>query len=188
VKRVVQTGCLHLRNIGQVRNKLTESSTKSLVQSLVISRLDYGNSLLCGLPIDLVTKLQLVQNKAARLVTLTKKRDHVTPVLCRLHWLPVDVRIDFKVLLMVYKALHGLAPYYIRELLNDYQPTRQLRSSSNIMLQIPRTRTVRYGDRAFSAYAPKIWNILPLHVRQSDTISSFKSRLKTHYFKLKYSY
>jgi pectin methylesterase-like acyl-CoA thioesterase len=73
VNRMVQSACFHLRNIGQVRNKLTESSTKSLVQSLVISRLDYGNSLLCGLPIHLVTKLQLVQNKAARLVTLTKK-------------------------------------------------------------------------------------------------------------------
>ena len=104
------------------------------------------------------------------------------PCTMRLHWLPVDVRIDFKVLLMVYKALHGLVPYYIRELLNDYQPTRQLRSSSHIMLHIPKTRTVRYGDRA------KIQNMLPLNVRQSDTISCFKSRLKTHYFKLKYPY
>ena len=186
VNRMVQSACFHLRNIGQVRNKLTESSTKSLVQSLVISRLDYGNSLLCGLPIDLVTKLQLVQNKAARLITLTKKRDHITPVLCRLHWLPVDVRINFKVLLIVYKAMHGLAPQYIRELLNEYQPTRQLRSSCHSMLQIPKTKTVRYGDRAFFAYAPKIWNMLPLYIRQSDTISCFKSRLKTHYFKLKY--
>ena len=133
-----------------------------------------------------MTKLLLVQNKAARLVTLTKKREHITPVLCGLHWLPVDVRIDFKVLLIVYKALHGLAPHYIRELLNEYQPTRQLRSSSHIMLQRPKTRTVRYGDRAFSAYAPKIWNNLPLHVRESDSISCFKSRLKTHYFKLTY--
>jgi len=82
VNRVVQSSCLHLTNIGKVRNKLTESSTKLLVQSLVISRLDYGNSLLCGLAINLMTKLQLVQNKAARLVTLTKKRDHITPVLC----------------------------------------------------------------------------------------------------------
>jgi len=67
---------------------------------------------------------------------------------------------------------------YIRELLNEYQPTRQL--------QIPKTKTVRYGDRAFVAYAPKIWNMLPLYIRQSDTMSCFKSRLKTHYFKLKY--
>jgi len=110
----------------------------------------------------------------------------MTPVLCRLHWLPVDVRINFKVLLMVYKVLHGLAPHYIRKRLNEYQHTRQLGSSPHIMLQIPKTRTGRYGDSAFSAYAPNIWNILPLHIWQSDTISCFKSRLKTHYFKLKY--
>ena len=121
VNRMVQSSCIHLRNIGQVRNKLIESSTKSLVQSLVISKLYYGNSLLCGLPIDLVTKLQLAQNKAARLVTLTKKRDHIVLVLCMLHWLPVDVRINFKVLLVVYKALLGLAPHYIRAFLNEYQ-------------------------------------------------------------------
>jgi len=144
------------------------------------------NVMKCGLPIDLVTKLQLVQNKAAQLVTLKKKRDRITHVLCRLHWLPMDVRINFKVLLMVYKALHGLAPHYIHEFLNEYQPTRHLQSSSHIMLQIPKTTTVRYGDCAFSAYGPKIWNILPLHIWQSDTISCFKSLLKTHYFKLKY--
>jgi len=76
VKRMIQSACLHLRSIEQVRNKLTESSTKSLVQSPFISRLDYGNSSLSGLSIDLVAKLKLVQTKAARLVILTKKRDH----------------------------------------------------------------------------------------------------------------
>ena len=75
--------------------------------------------------------------------SLTKKRNHITHVLCRLHWIPVDVRINFKVLLVVYKALHGPARQYIRELLNKYQPTSQLRSFSHIMLEIPKTRTVR---------------------------------------------
>ena len=85
VNRMVQLASLHLRNIGQVRSKLTESSTISLFQSLAVSRLDYGNSLLCCLPIDLVSQLQLVQNKLAWLITLTKKCDHITPVLCRLY-------------------------------------------------------------------------------------------------------
>jgi len=187
VNRIVQSASFHLRNIGQVRTRLTETATKSLVQSLVISRLDYGNSLLCGLPHELMNKLQSVQNKAARMITLTKRREHITPVLKRLHWLPVDVRIDFKVLLLVYKALNGLAPQYIRDLLHKYQPTRQLRSSSCDMLQTPKSRTVRYGDRAFSVYAPKIWNVLPFQIKQSVSVSCFKSRLKTHFFKLKYS-
>ena len=109
VNRMVQSACLHLKNIGQVQNRLTKRSTKSLVQSLIISRLVYGNSL----PIDLVTKLQLVQNQAAWSITLMKKRDHITPVLCSLHWLPVDVQINFKGLLMVYKDMHGVVPHYI---------------------------------------------------------------------------
>jgi len=129
-----QSACLHLRKIGQVRNKLTESSTKSLVQSLVISKLDYGNRLLCGLAIDLVTNLQFVQNKASRLVSQTTKRDQITPILFKLHRLPVDVRINFNVLLMLYKAMYGLASNNIRELLNEYQLTRQLGSSYHTML------------------------------------------------------
>jgi len=178
VNRMVKSSCLHLRNIGQVGNKLTESSTKSLVLPLVIYRLDYGNSLLCGLPIDLVAKLQLFQKKAARLVTLTKKRDYITPVLCRLHWLPVDVRINFKMLLMAFKALHGLAPNYIRELLNECQPTRQLRSSSHIMLQISKIVHFLYMHRKSGTFYHYIFDNL--------TLSRFKSRLKTYYFKLKY--
>ena len=188
VNRMVQSASFHLRNIGQVRKRLTEKATKSLVQSLVISRLDYGNSLLCGLPQDLLAKLQSVQNKAARMITLTKRREHITPVLKTLHWLPVDVRIDFKVLLLVYKALNGLAPQYIRDLLQEYQPSRQLRSSSRDMLEIPKSRTVRYGDRSFAVCAPKIWNNLPLAVRQCVSVSCFKSNLKTHLFNLAYSH
>lgn len=186
VNKMVQSSSFHLRNIGQVRNRLTEKATKSLVQSLVISRLDYDNSLLCGLSQELMNKLQLVQNKAARMITLTKRRDHITPVLRTLHWLPIEVRVDFKILLLVYKALHGFAPQYIKDLIQEYQPARLLRSSFQDTLHEPKARTARYGDRAFSVYAPKVWNLLPLPIRQSDTITSFKSRLKTHFFKLKY--
>ena len=175
-----------MRNIGQVRNRLNDNATKSLVQSLVISRLDYGNSLLCGLPRELLAKLQSVQNKAARMITRTKKRGHITPMLRTLHCFPIDVHIDFKVLLLVYKALNGLAPLYIRDLLEEYKSARQLRSSSCNMQQIPRSTTSRYGDRAFSVYAAKEWNRPSLSIRQSGSISCFKSRLKTHFFKLKY--
>ena len=96
----------HLRNIGHVRKRLTESTAKQLVQSLVISRLDYCNNLLRGLPSEMLAKLQLVQNNAARLITRTKRRDHITPVLIKLHWLPIKARIDFKILLFVFKAIN----------------------------------------------------------------------------------
>ena len=135
---------------------------------------------------DMIQKLQMVQNRAARLVTRTRKYEHITPVLKRLHWLPVKVRIEFKLLLLVYKALHGLAPSYLRDLLTEYQPSRSLRSSSLKMLLVPRTKLKTFGDRAFSISGPKLWNDLPLDIRTSESIGTFKSRLKTHFFTQSY--
>ena len=155
VGKMIQSACFHIRNIGTVRKMLTESSTKTLVHSLVMSRLDYGNSLLCGVPNELIQRLQRVQNKAARLVTLISGRAHITPVLKSLHWLPITARVQYKVLLLVYKALAGLAPQYIRELIPEHQPVRQLRSSIQGLLKVPRSKLITVGDRAFSIYAPK---------------------------------
>ena len=96
------------------------------------------------------TSLQAVQNAAARVVTLTPRHVHITPILINLHWLPVEFRITFKVLLLVYKALHGLAPSYISDLLNFKTYSRSLRSSCKEYLVVPRSRLKTYGDRAFS--------------------------------------
>ena len=92
----------------------------------------------CGIPEELIRKLQRVQNNAARVITLTKKYDHITPVLKELHWLPVRKRIEFKILLLAYKCLHGTAPSYLRELLKEYVPPRTLRSTSKNLLCEPR--------------------------------------------------
>ena len=100
----------------------------------------------------MINKLQIIQNAAARIVTFTKKTDHITPLLCKLHWLPVQYRIIFKILLLVYKGLNGLAPAYISELLHYRTSSRLLRSASKRLLSIPKT----YGDRAFSAAGPKL--------------------------------
>ena len=117
VNKICKTSYYHLRNISKIRKYLTEETTEILVHAFVSSKLDYCNSLLYGLPKHMISSLQSVQNTAARIVTLTKKFDHITPVLIQLHWLPVHFRILFKVLLLVYKALNGMAPLYITELL-----------------------------------------------------------------------
>ena len=96
-------------------------------------------------------------NTAARIITFTCKYDHITPVLVRLHWLPVSYRIRFKVLLLTYKALNDLSPEYISELLNKPKYTRNLRSQSQHLLSVPKSRTVTYDDRAFSVCAPKLY-------------------------------
>ena len=157
VKSVVKKSSFHLRNIGKARRVLTEDATKTVMQSLVMSRLDYCNALLIGIQQDLIAKLQRLQNSAARIVSRTRKYEHITPVLIKLHWLPIKFRIQFKVLLLVYKALNRLAPKYIKELLVPYKPRRHLRSEAKGLLDEPRTR-LKFGDRAFSISAPRLWN------------------------------
>ena len=126
-------------------------------------------------------KLQRAQNAAARMLTRTRKFDHISPVLRNLHWLPIRQRIKYKLLLLTWKALHGMAPPYIQDLLKEYAPTRNLRSSSQHLLDSARTST-SYGDRAFSAVAPALWNALPTDIRGNQSIDTFCSKLKTHLF------
>ena len=183
VKSVVKISSFHLRNIGKARRVLTEDATKTGMQSLVMSRLDYCNALLIGIQQDLIAKLQRLQNSAARIVSRTRKYEHITHVLIKLHWLPIKFRIQFKVLLLVYKALNGLAPKYIKELLMPYKPRRHLRSEAKGLLDEPRTR-LKFGDRAFSISAPRLWNALPQHLKDSTSCQAFKKCLKTHLFRL----
>ena len=131
-----------------------------------------------------LNKLQRVQNSAARLLTGTRSREHITPVLRELHWLPIKHRINFEILLITYKALNSLAPPYLADLLHHHAPSRFLRSISANLLKVPRTKRRTWGDRAFSVAAPTLWNSLPSHIKVSPTLSSFKSALKTYLFTL----
>ena len=128
-------------------------------------------------------RMQRLQNCAARLLTYTKKTMHITPVLHSLHWLPVQKRITFKILLLVYRALHKLAPSYLQDTLNVYKPSRNLRSSTTQTLQLPRIRHT-WGERTFSHVGPKLWNSLPMSLRHTSSLHEFKSNLKTYLFNL----
>ena len=116
VNAVCQSSFFHLRNIGFIRKYLTYDAAKIIIHAFVVSKLDYCNSLLYGLPSYLIRKLQHVQNSAARLVNQCPRFCHITPVLRDLHWLPVSFRIEFKIMLITYKVLHDRAPIYIQEL------------------------------------------------------------------------
>ncbi len=122
------------------------------------------------------------QNAAARILTRSRKYDHITPILQSLHWLYIKFRISYKILLLTYKALNDLAPAYLTNPLSPYNPTRSLRSQNSGLLVVPRIAKSTKGGRTFSYLAPKLWNSLPDNVRGSDTLSLFKSRLKTHLF------
>ena len=95
---------------------LDTDTCKLLVHALVTSRLDYCNSLLYGSPQKTLNRLQVMQNKAARIITKTKKSDHITPVLRSLHWLPVKKRIEYKVACLTYSCIHNEnSPQYLKK-------------------------------------------------------------------------
>ena len=176
VTNISRTAYYHLHSTGRIRRYLDQGHTKQVVHALLMSRIDFCNSLLNGLSVAVV-----VQNACARVILIRSKRDHVTPMLLELHWLPVKCRITFKTQLLTFKCLHGLAPTYLSALLSPYCPTRSLRSSDQLLLNQPTSRT-KIGERSFSCAAPRAWNQLPLAVRQCASVNQFKVALKTLIF------
>lgn len=187
VLNTVKISFFHLRNIARLRPMLSFTVAERLINTFVFSRIDYCNALLAGVSKATLNRMQVLQNSAARILTRTNIRDHITPVLESLHWLPIRFRVDFKILMLTYKALHELAPQYLTELLTPYTPKRDLRSSDTGLLTVPSTRLRLMGDRAFSSLAPKLWNSLPIEIRQAKSFGIFKSQLKTHFFRLAFN-
>ena len=179
---VVQTcrACyLHLRDIAAISNALSRPAREQLVHSLISSRLDYCNVLLAGAPAYLLKKLQRVQNMAARVVLRSSKWSSATANLKQLHWLPVRERIQFKTLLLAYKALHGMGPKYLTGMLTWHHPARALRLAEFPALEVPGYKT-KYGQTTWGVQAAALWNALPHEVSGAETVTSFKKRLKTH--------
>ena len=153
-----------------------------LINALVTSKFDYCNSLLFGATDKSLKKLQRLQNWAARIITFTGKYDHISGVRKDLHWLPIKERIEFKILMFCFKALNGLAPTYVSQMIKRYVPARALRSGSLDLLEIPKTKLKTFGDRAFSTAAPTLWNALPAELKRIADVEKFKRGLKTHLF------
>jgi hypothetical protein len=184
VTKVCQSAYIELKRIGSIRPYLTEEATKTLVSSYILSRLDYGNSVLIGCPQSVLLPLQRVQNSAARLVCKSPRSQSCTPLLKKLHWLPIELRIQYKCCCLCYKIITGSAPDYLSDRFTLYMPSRTLRSSTDTRtFRLPALCHGRYGLRAFSHSAAVAWNSLPFSVRHSQSLNSFKTNLKTHFFK-----
>ena len=156
---------------------------KAIVCSLVLSRLDYCNSILSGSPKCLIQTLQRIQNEAAWITLRMPRTEHTTPLQRLLRWLPISSRIVYKIGSMCHTALTTAYPKYLSELLNVYIPARPLRSSSDLnMLTIGTARTKSYGERAFAYQRPINWNRVPGGIRTVEENDTLKRNLKTALF------
>lgn len=186
----VTCACFYqLRRLKSVRRLLGQQITSNLVSAFIFSRLDYCNSLLAGLSKNSLRPLQRVQNAAARLVTGIGSRDHVTPALISLHWLPVYYRIRFKLCLIMHLVHIGRSPSYISDLVHataDLPGRSRLRSASSLRYEMPHTE-LALSERCFSFAGPSAWNSLPFNIQQQSNTATFKRLLKTHLFTLAYA-
>ena len=179
ISSICKSAYYQIRQLRQIRSSLDISSAIILANSLVISKLGYCNSLLNGLPKSSINRLQVVQNSLARAIYPSAKRsDHVSPLLHKLHWLPVSSRIEFKIATLTFKVLKFQQPAYMFDMIVPYIPPRSLRSSNKNLLIVPDIRS-EMGRRSFSFAAPTIWNSLLQHIRSSDSLSVFRGLLKT---------
>ena len=183
VNNICSLSFYYIYYIRRIRKYLSHQTAISLIHAFITTKLDNCNSLLCGLPTIHINKLRRVQNAAARLVTNTPRTCHITPILKDLHWLPIKYRIEFKIVLLIFKCLYGLAPQYLVNLIAvAAQSIYTLRSRNATLLVSANARCLpTLGDRAFQ---PKLWNSLPAEIRNIQSLTSFKRALKTYFFKI----
>ena len=182
VNEICRSAYFHTRALRHVRKAISDDTAKTVAQALVSSRFDYANSILYGAPKYNISKLQRAQNVLARVVTRSHRRTSADALLHKLHWLPIEDRIVFKLALLAYKTLLLGSSSYLSTLLTIYRPPRTLRSSNSNLLCATRTKTFT-GSRAFRCAAPAIWNSLPDDIKSSCSIESFRTKLKTFLFR-----
>ena len=174
-------------SFGMSHHRYADNSAVVVACGIVGSRLDYCNSLLCGTSADNLSRLQRMQNTLARVVAKSGWGAHSLPILERLHWLPVEHRIRFKIATLTFRSLHQNNPPYLHDLISRYTSARTLRSTDKYLLSTKRTNT-KIGSRAFSAAASETWNAPPTDIKLTDSLNKFKIDLKTHLFRIAFTW
>ena len=173
-----------------IRNFINRDNLLSLVHSLIVSKIDYCNSLLVGLPKVTLKKVQSILNRAARLIYSLPPQVPTTPFLMKLHWFSVKARVEFKICFIAFRALKFNQLLYIRELLSlaPVEPVMSL-WSSNGPYHLCEPRAVgesNFANRSFSYVAPRLYNKLPLSLKQIESVDTFKKPLKSFFFSQAY--
>jgi len=151
----------------------------------VLTRLDYGNATLSGLPAYLLNRLQSVLNASARLIAGLRRSVHITDALASFHWLRAAERIKFKLAVIVYRALRSTAPQYLSDMLRrvaDIPSRSRLRSSTSSHLVVRPSRLVTVGERSFASAGSRLWNSLPDDITTAQSLPAFQRKLKTYLF------
>ncbi len=188
VASIVQACNIQIRNLWFIASKLSLKLKIQLVHALVLSKLDYCNSILYGISSKDLQRLQKIQNSAVRFIFGRGKKAHVTHLLKKVHFLPVEYRIMFKIALLTFKCVNNLAPSYLKDLVViRKQSIKNVRLDNDyFLLECPPCPTFINTEKAFSLCSPKIWNSLPFNIkyRSSYSVLQFKNLLKTYYFSL----
>ena len=184
ISKMLQAGFSALRQIRFIKKFLSYESLRTLAVALILSRIDYCNTLLAGLPEKQLCRVQSLINTTARLITGTRKFDHITPVLKKLHWVKVRDRVVYKILLLIFKCRLGYGPKYISErLIPISEIPERLRSSDSTNLYVPKSKMSSIGKRRFEVEGPSLCNGLPEGLRRVRKVKDFGKRLKTSFFK-----
>ena len=165
INNICRACYFHIHGLRHVRSAMSTDIAKTVACAIVSSRPDYCNALLSGMSGSNLEKLQRVQNILARVVTVLRRRDHITPVLKELHWLPIRARTTFKVATVVYRIRERRQPPYLADLISDYVPTRTLRSPTKTLLAEPSFRT-NIGRRSFQYVAAKLGITFQMTLKQ----------------------
>ena len=179
VNKIVSSSFNTLQNISRIRRHLDCDSTKILVQALIISKLDYCNSLFLGIPQYNLDKLQWIQNMSCRVIKQLPKSAHITGYLAKFYWLKIKECIKYQVSMLMFKCLHNLAPQYLIDItIFTYHQELNLRFRNNCVLPTRLSRTTMVHTSSISSMGPQIWNSLPITVKNTINLDTFKSRLK----------
>ena len=181
ISQIIKTCNYHIRAINHIRHLLTTDVASTLARCLILSKLDYCNSLLYNISPTFLGKLQSIQFRAAKSVLKPTKPTNSLALLAQLHWLPITSRINFKIAILTFKTLSTQSPPYLYKLISRHKHTKSLRLSSDNFLNIPVCKS-KLANRSFSFAAPSVWNALPPHIRNCSSLAEFKKLLKTFYY------
>ena len=179
ISNVCRAGYYKLRCIGRNRNFLSQSLCTSIVLTLVVSKINFCCTLYKGLPKSQLCRLQKLQNACVRLIFRLRKYTHVTSYYTKLGWLKVEQFIKYRYVVILFNCLQSGQPFYLKDVIENYNPNRNLRSSNQNLLKLPLCRT-ETGRKSFTYQAPSLWNSLPNTLRSINTVASFKRSLKKH--------